>query len=78
MCACVCEYLCVWECVCVHVCVSTCVSGSVNHTLSLRPQAPSFEVYITYCENKPKSESFIWTYLHTGGTFFEVSQPAKP
>ena len=35
-------------------------------------QAPNFEVYITYCENKPKSESFIWTYLHTGGTFFEV------
>ncbi|CAI8043349.1 Kalirin [Geodia barretti] len=36
--------------------------------------SPSFEVYITYCENKPKSESFIWTYLHTGGTFFQDIQ----
>ena len=35
-------------------------------------QSSNFEVYITYCENKPKSESFLWTYQHTGGTFFEV------
>ena len=35
-------------------------------------QSNNFEVYITYCENKPKSESFLWTYQHTGGTFFEV------
>ena len=35
-------------------------------------QAHQFEVYVTYCENKPKSESFLWTYQHTGGTFFEV------
>ena len=35
-------------------------------------QAHQFEVYVTYCENKPKSESFIWAYHHTGGTFFEV------
>ena len=36
-------------------------------------QVQHFEVYVTYCENKPKSESFLWTYVHTGGTFFEVS-----
>ena len=35
-------------------------------------------MYITYCENKPKSESFIWTYLHTGGTFFQVSSLLLP
>ena len=31
-----------------------------------------FEVYVTYCENKPISESFLWTFHHNGGTFFEV------
>ena len=31
-----------------------------------------FEVYVTYCENKPMSESFLWTFHHNGGTFFEV------
>lgn len=36
-------------------------------------QAHSFEMYVNYCENKPKSESFLWTYQHMGGNFFEVS-----
>ena len=35
-------------------------------------QAVSFEVYVPYCENKPKSESFLWTYAHSGGNFFAV------
>lgn len=30
-----------------------------------------FKLYVTYCENKPKSESFLWTYAHQGGTFFK-------
>jgi kalirin len=33
-----------------------------------------FKLYVTYCENKPKSESFIWTYTHHGGTFFTEVQ----
>lgn len=36
--------------------------------------AHSLELYVTYCENKPKSEAFLWTYAHTGGTFFEEAQ----
>ena len=38
-------------------------------------QRAEFGVYVTYCENKPKSESFIWTYTHSGGTFFKVTTP---
>ena len=71
--------------VCMYIHVSLCVyinscymymyimCDGTYYTLYMSLQAPSFEVYITYCENKPKSESFIWTYMHTGGTFFEVS-----
>uniref|UniRef100_A0A1X7TP97 Uncharacterized protein n=1 Tax=Amphimedon queenslandica TaxID=400682 RepID=A0A1X7TP97_AMPQE len=33
-----------------------------------------FKLYVSYCENKPKSESFIWTYIHQGGTFFKDLQ----
>ena len=48
-------------------------------TWSLSMQAHMFEVYVTYCENKPMSESFLWTFHHNGGTFFEVShQPLNP
>ena len=31
-------------------------------------------MYVVYCENKPKSEAFLWTYQHSGGTFFEDIQ----